>query len=205
MGLGRSQDVFCHYYSNFRCFRSQLNPSRIPAVKLRVGKNDGHSNPGHQKTKIVRNHLTLIRKTGRRTAFNQCGIKVDSIEKEPTMFKKVLGGFGTILAAAMLMAAIFSYGFTRATAEGEIYSQPLEAEPSVIDGGFSVEVLINGVPATEYAARSRCYIEAFENAEYELRIHNPSPTRVAVALAVGGLNTIDARHTSAWGGPKRVV
>src|SRR5262249_61240391 len=98
-----------------------------------------------------------------------------------------------------------SYGFTRATAEGEIYSQPLEVEPSVIDGGFSVEVLINGVPATEYAARGRRYIEAFENAEYELRIHNPSPTRVAVALAVGGLDTIDARHTGGWEGPKRAI
>src|SRR5262249_50545346 len=131
--------------------------------------------------------------------------RVDSNEKEPTMFKKALGGFGAILAAAVLMAAIFSYGFTRATAEGEIYSQPLEVEPSVSDGGFWVEVLINGVPATEYAARGRRYIEAFENGEYELRIHNPSPTRVAVALAVDGLNTIDARHTSAWDAHKWVI
>ena len=47
--------------------------------------------------------------------------------------------------------------------------------------------------------------EAFENAEYELRIHNPSAARVAVALAVDGLNTIDARHTSAWEARKWVI
>src|SRR5215813_6585324 len=121
------------------------------------------------------------------------------------MFKRVLAVFGALLAVVMLMAAVFGYGVRRATAEGEIYSQPLEAEPSVIDGGFSVEVLINGVPATEYAARGRRYIEAFESAEYELRIHNPSPSRVAVALAVDGLNTIDARHTSAWDAHKWVI
>ena len=122
------------------------------------------------------------------------------------MFKKALSAFGAVLAAVTLIAAIFSYGWsTRAAADGEIYSQPLEVEPAVIDGGFSVEVLINGMPATEYAARGRRYIEAFENAEYELRIHNPSPSRVAVALAVDGLNTIDARHTSAWDAHKWVI
>ncbi|HJZ79280.1 MAG TPA: hypothetical protein VKD91_03010 [Pyrinomonadaceae bacterium] len=121
------------------------------------------------------------------------------------MFKRVLAVFGALLAVVMLMAAVFGYGVRRATAEGEINAEPLEVETAVTDGGFSVEVLINGVPATEYAARGRRYIEAFESAEYELRIHNPSPSRVAVALAVDGLNTIDARHTSAWDAHKWVI
>lgn len=121
------------------------------------------------------------------------------------MFKKALAGFGVMLAVVMLVAAIFSYGSPRATAEAEINSEPLVVEPAATDGGFAVEVLINGVPATEYAARGRHYIEAFENAEYELRIRNPSAWRVAVALAVDGLNTIDARHTSAWDAHKWVI
>lgn len=121
------------------------------------------------------------------------------------MFKKTLAGLGAILAVFLLIAAVFSYGTGRATAEGEINYEPLAPEPAVTDGGFSVEVLINGVPAAEYAARGRRYIEAFENAEYELRIHNPTGSRVAVALAVDGLNTIDARHTSAWDAHKWVI
>jgi hypothetical protein len=42
-------------------------------------------------------------------------------------------------------------------------------------------------------------------AEYEIRIHNPLPDRVAVALAVDGLNSIDARHTTARGASKWVI
>src|SRR6185369_7423551 len=121
------------------------------------------------------------------------------------MLKKALAGFGVMLAVAMLMAAITNFGSPRAAAEAEINSESFEVGPPAFDGGFSVEVLINGVPAAEYAARGRRYIEAFENAEYELRIHNPSAARVAVALAVDGLNTIDARHTSAWEGRKWVI
>jgi hypothetical protein len=73
------------------------------------------------------------------------------------------------------------------------------------DNGFSVEVLIDGRSASEYFARGRRYIEALENAEYELRIHNPTGNRVAVALSVDGMNTIDARHTSAWDAHKWVI
>ena len=121
------------------------------------------------------------------------------------MLKKALAGFGVVLAVVMLIAAITNYGSPRAAVEAEINSEPLEVEPPAANGGFLVEVLINGVPVAEYAARGRRYIEAFENAEYELRIHNPSASRVAVALAVDGLNTIDARHTSAWEARKWVI
>ena len=75
----------------------------------------------------------------------------------------------------------------------------------VTDNGFTVDILVDGRKATEYSARGRRYIEALANAEYELRIHNPSGSRVAVALAVDGMNTIDARHTSAWDAHKWVI
>jgi hypothetical protein len=58
---------------------------------------------------------------------------------------------------------------------------------------------------TEYYARGRTYIEALQGAEYELRVRNNSAERVAVALSVDGLNTIDARHTSAWNASKWVI
>ncbi len=70
---------------------------------------------------------------------------------------------------------------------------------------FEVDVLVNGRPVAEYYARGRTYIEAIQGAEYELRVRNPSADRVAVALSVDGLNTIDARHTSAWNASKWVI
>jgi hypothetical protein len=71
--------------------------------------------------------------------------------------------------------------------------------------GFELDVLVNGRPLAEYYARGRTYVEALQGAEYELRLRNPSPDRVAVALSVDGLNTIDARHTSAWNASKWVI
>src|SRR5215510_2765595 len=70
---------------------------------------------------------------------------------------------------------------------------------------FELEVLVNGRPLAEYYARGRTYIEAIQGAEYELRVRNPTPDRIAVALSVDGLNTIDARHTSAWNASKWVI
>ena len=70
---------------------------------------------------------------------------------------------------------------------------------------FELDVLVNGRPLQEYYARGRTYIEALQGAEYELRVRNHSGDRVAVALSVDGLNTIDARHTSAWNASKWVI
>src|ERR1051325_4912267 len=67
---------------------------------------------------------------------------------------------------------------------------------------FQLEVVVNGRPLDEYYARGRTYVEALQGAEYELRLRNNSSDRVAVALSVDGLNTIDARHTSAWDASK---
>ena len=70
---------------------------------------------------------------------------------------------------------------------------------------FELDVLVNGRPLQEYYARGRTYVEALQGAEYELRLRNGSSERVAVALSVDGLNTIDARHSSAWNASKWVI
>jgi len=62
---------------------------------------------------------------------------------------------------------------------------------------FSLEVLVNGAPLTEYAARGTNYIEAIEGCEYSIRLRNQTGGRIAVALSVDGLNTIDAKTTTA--------
>jgi hypothetical protein len=63
--------------------------------------------------------------------------------------------------------------------------------------GFGLAVLVGDTPRPEYAARGALYVEAVRGRNYSLRITNPTPYRVAVALSVDGLNTIDARHTDA--------
>ena len=62
---------------------------------------------------------------------------------------------------------------------------------------YSLEVLVNGEPLQEHAARDTTYVEAVEGREYSIRLSNRTPGRVAVALSVDGLNTIDAKVTSA--------
>jgi len=70
---------------------------------------------------------------------------------------------------------------------------------------FEMQVLVDGRPLEEYYARGRVYIEAVRGADYEIRIRNPLPIRVAVALSVDGLNSIDARRTTAWNASKWVI
>jgi hypothetical protein len=68
-----------------------------------------------------------------------------------------------------------------------------------------VEVIVGGIARDLYDARGRRYVEALRGEEYELRIRNPYPVRVAVALSVDGLNTIDARRTSRWDSSKWLI
>lgn len=71
--------------------------------------------------------------------------------------------------------------------------------------GFGLDVLVNGSPRPEFVARGNVYVEALKGRDYALRISNPTGTRVAVALSVDGLNTIDAKHTSARDARKWVL
>jgi hypothetical protein len=61
----------------------------------------------------------------------------------------------------------------------------------------SMEILIGGTPLQEYAARGTSYVEAVKGREYSVRLRNHTGERVAIALSVDGLNSIDARTTSA--------
>ena len=108
----------------------------------------------------------------------------------------ILGGAG--LGLIVLGAFIFL-----TLGAGAAVSQTSRAVRPV--SGFNVEILVNGRSLDEYHARGRSYVEALEGAEYEVRLRNPLPYRVAVALSVDGLNTIDARRTSAWNASKWVI
>ena len=69
----------------------------------------------------------------------------------------------------------------------------------------TVEVVVDGRALPEYRADGTRYVEAFKGKEYAIRLHNPFDVRVAVALSVDGLSTIDARHTTAAAARKWVI
>jgi hypothetical protein len=108
----------------------------------------------------------------------------------------ILGGAG--LGLIVIGASIFStFNAGAAVSQTGRNIRPIS--------GFNVEILVNGRPLDEYQARGKGYVEAIEGAEYEVRLRNPSPYRVAVSLSVDGLNTIDARRTSALNASKWVI
>ena len=71
--------------------------------------------------------------------------------------------------------------------------------------GYTMEVLVDGAPLQEYAARGGRYIEALKGREYSVRLCNRTGERVAIALSVDGLNSIDARTTSAAAARKWIL
>lgn len=87
----------------------------------------------------------------------------------------------TLSAGALALAAFFVPGSARALDRGP----------------YSVEILVDGAPVAEYAARGRTYVEALRGREYSIRLRNDTGQRVAVALSVDGLNSIDAKTTTA--------
>jgi hypothetical protein len=79
----------------------------------------------------------------------------------------------------------------------------LSAQPSTWP--LELQVRVDGRCRPVYDHGGRNYIEAVRGCEYSLVLINHSNRRLAVALAVDGLNTIDARHTEARRAQKWVV
>jgi len=72
-------------------------------------------------------------------------------------------------------------------------------------GRFSLEVLVDGAPVREYQSRGKTYVEALPGREYAIRLGNHTASRVAVALSVDGLNSIDARSTTVRSASKWIL
>jgi hypothetical protein len=73
------------------------------------------------------------------------------------------------------------------------------------DGPLQLTVRVDGRALPLLHHRGTCYVEAEPGREYSIRLTNRSGDRLAVALAVDGLNTIDARHTNPRQAMKWVV
>jgi hypothetical protein len=120
--------------------------------------------------------------------------------------KKIFAIVGIVGLAALVFSALLKGTGTGSVIAAEpVPEGEAQGRNIVPQREFDVTILVDGRPLYEYAARGRRYIEAREGAEYEIRIRNPYPFRVAVALSVDGLNSIDARRTSAWNASKWVI
>jgi len=98
--------------------------------------------------------------------------------------------FGRLIAASLTLAAGL----------GAVIS----ASPAPHPAG-TVDILVGGAAQPRYPHDGRWYVEARKGREYAIKLHNPYDVRVAVALSVDGLNTIDARETTAMGARKWVL
>ena len=73
-------------------------------------------------------------------------------------------------------------------------------------GSFlDIKVVVDGVKRPVHYGRGKLYIEALKNKEYEIHVHNLGDATVAVAVAVDGLNSFDAKRTSAGLATKWVI
>ena len=82
---------------------------------------------------------------------------------------------------------------------------PLVFAAAPSDGAEVIDVVVGGVSQRQYPHNGRTYVEALNGREYAIRVRNPFGVRVAVALSVDGLNTIDARQTTAAAARKWVI
>jgi len=124
------------------------------------------------------------------------------LQQEESTVKKTL----LLCCGGLALAAVSAFAYANSwsnTATGGAAADYLE--PVDVERGFEVELLVDGRPLEEYEARGKSYVEARAGAEYEVRVRNPLPYRVAVALSVDGLNSIDAQHTTAWNASKWVI
>jgi hypothetical protein len=120
-----------------------------------------------------------------------------------------------LCCGCVALIAVSAFMFSNARTEAPISGAVAVADADVAAGdvaqrlipdrSFEVEILVDGRPLAEYDGRGKTYVEAIAGAEYEVRVRNPLPYRVAVALSVDGLDSIDARHTSAWNASKWVI
>ncbi len=98
------------------------------------------------------------------------------------------------------IAYLFAAGLALTAGPRAVMSASSARPPSA-----DVELLVDGVPQPRFAHDGRWYVEARKGREYAVRLRNPYPVPVAVALSVDGLNSIDARESTAADARKWVL
>jgi hypothetical protein len=170
------------------------------------------------KCRVLSFRATFVAQGGGFSARKICarrsvkGAKRHFVSREDEEMRKTIAILACVAASLLLMGTLLrsqaseTLANVRATTEAALFESPGAFEPtSIAADGFEIEVLVDGRSLEEYYARGRRYVEALEGAEYQLRVRNPLGVRVAVALSVDGMNTIDARRSSAWDSSKWVI
>lgn len=60
-------------------------------------------------------------------------------------------------------------------------------------GQFSLEVIVHGRPIREYNHHGQVFVEGRRGLEFDLRVYNHTPRRVAAVISVDGLSVIDGQ------------
>jgi hypothetical protein len=110
-----------------------------------------------------------------------------------------------LFCGGVALIAISAFAVSHPRTEASTTDTVMQYREPVYERAFDVQIMVDGRSLQEYQARGKSYVEARAGAEYEVRVRNPLPYRVAVALSVDGLNSIDARHTTAWNASKWVI
>jgi hypothetical protein len=92
--------------------------------------------------------------------------------------------FATVPGAALLAAIV-------------IAGVPAPARAASTGLGYDVQVVVDGVPLTEYAHDGRTWVEGRLGARYALRVRNETASRVEVVATVDGLDALDG-HAGDW-------
>jgi hypothetical protein len=103
------------------------------------------------------------------------------------------------------LALVSALGLAPLIAVSALPGQASECGRPMPVSTYSMEVLVDGRPLAVYNAGGTTYVEALKGREYAIRLTNHTGERVAAALAVDGLNSIDARHTSSQDARKWIL
>lgn len=122
-------------------------------------------------------------------------LKVESLSLNAALMDSAKKSSGLAKGLRTLAAAMMATMVLATPARSEAASS----------GPYSMEVLVNGRPVQEFYKRGTTYVEARQGLEYQVRLTNHTGRRVAVALALDGLNSIDAKHTSAAAARKWIL
>ena len=109
------------------------------------------------------------------------------------MFKSTILSCQRLAGAAAIVAAALTVGVLCPQAEA------VQKVP------FSMEILVDGKALSVHPYQGKTYVEALRGREYTVRLRNHTGRRVAIALSVDGLNSIDAKTTTAKQASKWVL
>jgi hypothetical protein len=127
-----------------------------------------------------------------------------TVAQEPVA-KTVQVSGGTPMRGIRGLALLFLAVFLLNAPPSEGQESRVTRGDRVVFMGFDVDVLVDGEPLPKCQGRGGTYIEALRGQEYEIRIRSRSSERVAVALYVDGVNTIDSTRTPASDASKWLI